>query len=80
MIIDLVGGCCRINLRMDGVNCVLEGGYCGGVSRCLFLRIVVIICSVFAVYKFEFVINDVVSKRVVESAKMAIEFGFTVVL
>ena len=65
---------------MDGVNCVVEGGYCGGVSRCVFWRIVVIICGVFAVYKLEFVSSGVVSKSVVESANIDMEFGFSVVL
>jgi len=37
------------------------------------------ILHILAVYKLEFVCKGVVSKRVVGSAKIAIEFGFIVV-
>ena len=57
-----------------------EGGVWGGWSRWGLFCIAVIICNTLAVYKLELRSSGVVSRRVVESAYIAIECGLTVVV
>ena len=57
-----------------------EGGVCGGLSRWGSFCIAVIICITLAVYKLELRSSDVVSRRVIEAAYIAIECGLTVVV
>ena len=58
----------------------MKGGVFGGWSRWGLFCIAVIICNTLAVYKLELRSSGVVSRRVNESAYIAIECGVTVVV